>query len=76
MDEPTSEARAVEISGSEIGNAPVLLAQISKGEPIVSVTADGSHDTHGCRDAIANRGAEAINSSRSRGRETILGRKA
>ena len=33
---------------------------IPANEPIVSVTADGAYDTRGCRDAIANRGADAV----------------
>ncbi len=35
-------------------------ARIPANEPIVSVTADGAYDTRGCRDAIANRGADAV----------------
>jgi len=63
MDEATLEVRAVEITGSGVGDAPVLpdlLAQIPEGEAIASVTADGAYDTRGCRDAIANRGADAV----------------
>ena len=63
MDEATLEVRAVEITGSGVGDAPVLpdlLAQIPEGEEIASVTADGAYDTRGCRDAIANRGADAV----------------
>ena len=37
-----------------------LLGQIPEGEPIASITADGAYDTRGCRDAIANRGADAV----------------
>ncbi|MTE01114.1 IS5 family transposase [Paracoccus sp. YIM 132242] len=63
VNESTLEVRAVEITGSGVGDAPVLpdlLAQIPEGEPIASVTADGAYDTRGCRDAIANRGADAV----------------
>lgn len=63
MDEATLQVRAIEITGSGVGDAPVLpdlLAQIPEGEAIASVTADGAYDTRGCRDAIANRGADAI----------------
>lgn len=63
VDEATLEVRAVEFTGSGVGDAPVLpdlLNQISDDEPIASVTADGAYDTRGCRDAIANRSAEAI----------------
>jgi hypothetical protein len=62
-DEQTLEVRAVEITGSQIGDAPVLsdlLSQIPAGEEIGSVTADGAHDTRKCHDAIADRGAHAI----------------
>ena len=63
IDEATMEVRAVEITGSEVGDAPMLpslLAQVPEGEPIESVTADCAYDGHACRDAIARRGAEAI----------------
>lgn len=63
IDEATMEVRAVEITDSRIGDAPMLtglLSQIPEGEPIVSVTADGAYDGRTCRDAIATRGAEAI----------------
>jgi transposase len=61
---PTNrEVRAIEITGSGVGDAPILpglLAQIPEGEPIASITADGAYDGRACRDAIADRGAEAI----------------
>ena len=61
---PTNlEVRAVEITGSGVGDAPMLpglLSQIPEGEPIASVTADGAYDGRACRDAIAGRGADAI----------------
>ncbi len=63
VDEATLEVRAVEITGSGVGDAPMLpslLDQIPEGEPIASVTADGAYDTRGCRDAIANHGADAV----------------
>ena len=75
VDEATLEVRAVEITGCGVGDAPMLpslLDQIPEGEPIASVTADGAYDTvrrrsrtggdHRltCRDAIANRGADAV----------------
>lgn len=63
VDEATLEVRAVEITASQVGDAPMLpdlLGQISADEPIASVTADGAYDTRGCHDAIAGRGAEAI----------------
>ncbi|TFL17239.1 IS5 family transposase [Jannaschia formosa] len=63
IDEATLEVRAVEITDSSVGDAPMLpglLSQIPDGEPIGSVTADGAYDGRACRDAVALRGAEAI----------------
>jgi transposase len=63
IDEATMEVRAVEITGSGVGDAPMLvslLSQIRDDEPVASVTADGAYDGRACRDAIASRGAEAI----------------
>ena len=63
IDEATMEVRAVEITDSTVGDAPMLpglLSQIPGDEPIASVTADGAYDGRACRDAIASRGAEAI----------------
>ncbi|MCE8421290.1 IS5 family transposase [Rhodovulum sulfidophilum] len=63
VDEEILEIRAVEITGSHIGDAPVLpdlLSQISEGQEIGSVTADGACDTRKCHDAIADRGAHAV----------------
>lgn len=63
MGEATLEVRAVEITGSGVGDAPVLpdlLAQIPEGGAIASITAYGAYDTRGCRDTIANRGADAV----------------
>ena len=45
IDEATLEVRAVKITGSGVGDAPVLpdlLGQIPNGEEIASVTADGA----------------------------------
>lgn len=56
------EVRAVEITGSHIGNAPVmpdLLSQIST-EEIGSVTANGAYDIRKCHEAIAARNAAAV----------------
>ena len=66
VDESTLEVRAVEITGSHIGDAPVLpdlLGQVPADELIGSVTADGAYDTRGCHDAIAGRGADAFGHS-------------
>ncbi len=63
VDEATLEVRAVEITGSGVGDAPMLPSlpgQIPEGEPIASVTADGAYDGRACRDAIAGRGADAL----------------
>lgn len=63
IDEETLEIRAVEVTGSHIGDAPVLpdlLGQIPADERIGSVTADGAYDTRKCHDAIADRGAHAV----------------
>ncbi len=72
IDEETLEIRAVEITASHIGDAPVLpdlldqipadeeIASVTADEEIASVTADGAYDTRKCHDAIADRGAHAV----------------
>ena len=63
IDEETLKIPAVEITGSHIGEAPVLpdlLSQIPIGEEIGLVTADGAYDTRKCHDAVADRGAQAV----------------
>ena len=63
IDEEALEVRAVKITGSGIGDAPILpdlLSQIPVGEEIGSVTADGAYDTRKCHEAIADRGAHAV----------------
>ena len=63
IDEQTLEVRAVEITGTHIGDAlvlPDLLSQIPEGQEIGSVTADGAYDTRKCHDVIAERGAHAV----------------
>lgn len=68
-DKQTLEIRAVEVTSSDIGNAPMvpeLLNQIPADQEIASVTApshglhtnrfratDGAYDTRKCHDAIA-----------------------
>ncbi len=55
IDEETPEIRAVEVTSSDVGDAPMLpelLDQIPPGEEIASVTADGAYDTRKCHDAI------------------------
>jgi hypothetical protein len=63
IDEQTLEIRAVEVTSSDIGDAPMLpelLSQIPPDQEIASVTADGAYDTRKCHDAIAERGAHAV----------------
>lgn len=63
IDEGSLEIRAVEMTGKDVGDAPilpVLLAQIPEDEDIASVTADGAYDTRRCHETIAERGAQAI----------------
>lgn len=63
IDERTLEIRAVEITGSNTGDAPMLphlLNQIPRDQEIGSVTADGAYDTRRCHNAIADRGAAAV----------------
>lgn len=63
IDEETLEVRAVEVTSSNIGDAPMLpelLKQIPSDQDIGSVTADGAYDTRKCHDAIASRDAHAV----------------
>ena len=63
VDEETLEIRAIEVTSSSIGDAPMLpdlLGQIPPDEDIGSVTADGAYDTRKCHDAIAARNAHAV----------------
>ena len=65
IDEETLEIHAVEVTGSHIGDAPVLpdlLNQIPAEQEIGSVTSDGAYDTRKCHDAIADRGAQPLGS--------------
>ena len=60
IDKETLEVRAVEVTGSNIGAAPVLpelLNQIPVDQDIGSVLADGAYDTRKCHEAIADRAA-------------------
>lgn len=53
MDAETLEIRAVEVTTSNVGDAPMLpdlLEQIAPGQEIATVTADGAYDVSGaCR---------------------------
>ena len=56
------EVRAVEVTTSNIGDAPMLpelLDQIPPEQDIGFVTADGAYDTRKCHEAIAARDARA-----------------
>ena len=63
IDEQTLEIRAIEITSSSIGDAPILpdlLNQLPPEQELGSVTADGAYDTRKCHDAIAARDAHAV----------------
>jgi len=63
IDEEMLEVRAVEVTTSNVGDAPMLpelLNQIPPDQNIGSVTADGAYDTRKCHDAIAARNAHAV----------------
>ena len=63
IDEQTLEIRAIEVTGSNVGDAPMLLdllSQIAPEQEIGSVTADGAYDTRKCQDTIAARNAHAV----------------
>ena len=75
IDEETLENRAVEITGSDMVDSPVLpdlSCQIPIGEEIGSVTADGAYETCTCHDTIADRGVPAAIPSH-RKREAMAG---
>lgn len=63
MDEETLEIRAVGVTTSNVGDAPLrpdLLDQIPPDQEIAMVTADGASDARRCHNVIAARGAAAI----------------
>ena len=63
IDEETLEIRAIEVTSSNVGDAPMLpdlLARITVEEEIATVTADGAYDTRACHDAVAACDAAAI----------------
>lgn len=63
MDAETLEIRAVEVTTTNVGDAPMLpdlLAQIPPEEEITTVTADRTYDTRKCHSVIAARGAAAV----------------
>ena len=60
IDEETREVRALDVTGSNTGDAPVLpdlLNQIPSEQDIGSVNADGSYDARECHEAIAAKNA-------------------
>ncbi|PRY88211.1 DDE family transposase [Donghicola tyrosinivorans] len=63
MDEETLQIRAVGVTTSNVGDAPMLpdlLEQIPADQDIATAPADGAHDTPRCHNVIAARGAAAI----------------
>ncbi|MEQ5871818.1 IS5 family transposase [Sagittula sp. NFXS13] len=63
MDEETLEIRAVGVTTSNVGDAPMLpdlLDQIPTDQEIATVTADGAYDSRRCHNVIAARGAPAV----------------
>ena len=82
IDAETLEVRAIEITGSRVGDGPMLpelLAQIPPNQAIGQVTADGAYDTRPCHAAIAARQASAVIPTRRNGqpwKETTPGAQA
>jgi hypothetical protein len=63
IDAETLEIRAIEITASQVGDAPMLLellAQTPDDQPLGIVTAGGACDTRASHAAIAARGATAV----------------
>ena len=63
MNEETPEFRAVSVTTSKVGGAPMLhdlMEQIPPEQEIATITADGAYDTRRCHNVIAARGAAAI----------------
>ena len=70
VDAQTLEIRAIEVTSSSVGDAPMLpelLMQIPPNETIATVSGDGAYDTKGCHAAIAARSAAAIIPTRKNG---------
>lgn len=71
IDAETLEIRAIEVTGSKVGDTvmlPELLDQIPEDETLLSVSGDGIYDTKACHEAIARRQAEAIIPTRKNAR--------
>jgi hypothetical protein len=71
IDAETLEVRAIEVTGSRVGDGPMLsklLEQIPAEKAISTVTADGAYDTRACHAAIAARHPWAVIPTRRNGR--------
>lgn len=71
IDADTLETRAIEVTGSRVGDAPMLpelLDQIPADQLIGKVTVGGASDTRGCLAAIAARSACAVIPARKNAR--------
>jgi hypothetical protein len=71
IDAETLEIRTIEVTGSRIGDAPILpelLGHIPDDQPLGIVTADGAYDTRACHAAIAVRGAATVIPPRTNGK--------
>ena len=76
IDAETLEIRAIEVTGSRVGDAPMLPDlpdQIPADQPISKVSADGAHDTRGCHAAIHCPGS-GLPANHERGRTRCLRR--
>lgn len=63
IDDETPEVRVVDVTGTHIGDAPMLPdlpEQIPPDQMIGGVTADGAYDTRTCHGAVAARNAAAV----------------
>ena len=63
IDAGSLDIRAAKVTKSSVGDGPVLpdlLNQISESQEVAFVNAYGAYDTRVCRDAIADRRANAI----------------
>lgn len=59
--------RAIEVTGSAGGDAPMLpslLDQIAPGEIVANVSSNSAYDTNASHEAIARRGAQAVTPTR------------
>lgn len=71
IDADTLKIRAIEMTGSRVGEGPILkglLEQITIDQPIAKVSADGAYDTRNCHEAIAARNVIAVTPSRKKPR--------